>query len=361
MKNSNNKNLQQKISDLLIDVYGKNKTAQLFKQAGLAAYYANLEIKPSGKLKHKYSRIAKTDLKLSKAEYCQMLLAAADIFRDVNSLEISKALYTKNITAARGLNAKICLCKSMLHRGNLYFLMEDIREAKKDYLNCKKLTSLKSLKLTADYSIGLLSMKSGNAKDALTRFQRVLNSPDVDLNNSLLGNALLNTGIALFLLGRNNDCQSYMKNSVGYLANSGNINQLIIAHYYLGYVYMQQNNFRYALKEYDQALKISIKVSDKTLVGLITLAKAKVSYLSNDYKLSSEYLNKAISDFQSTEQATPLAESLQIKGMIFKSMKRKNISKGYLEASARTLPNKREPYNILIPHFDPRYLKTYDE
>jgi hypothetical protein len=152
MKNTNNKNLKQKISDLLIDVFGKNKTVQLFKQASLAAYYANLKIKPSGKLVHKYSSIAKTNLKLSKAEYCQMLLAAADIFREFNYLEISKALYSKNITAARGLNDKIILCKSMLHRGNLYFLMEDIREAKKDYLNCKKLTSLKSLKLTADYS-----------------------------------------------------------------------------------------------------------------------------------------------------------------------------------------------------------------
>jgi tetratricopeptide (TPR) repeat protein len=361
MKNANSKNLQQKISDLLIDVFGKNKIAQLFKQAGLLSYYENLEIKPSDKSKRKYSRIANADLKLSKAEYCQMLLAAADIFRDSDSFEISKALYTKSITAARVLEDKNYLGKSMLHRGNLYFLMEDILGAKNDYLNCKKFALLKSLKLTADYSIGLLSIKSGNAKDALTRFQRVLNSPEVNLNNSLVGNVLLNTGIVLFLSGMNNDCQSYMSNSVGYLANSGNINQLIVAHYYLGYVYMRQNNFRYALKEFDQALKMSIKVSDKTLVGLIELAKAKVSYLSNDYKLSFEYLNKAISDFQSTKQATPLAESLQMKGMIFKSMKRKNISKGYLEASARTSPKKSESYNILTPHFDTRYLKTFDE
>jgi tetratricopeptide (TPR) repeat protein len=360
MKNVN-KNLQQNISDLLIDVYGEHKTVQFFKQASLPVYYPSLEIKPSGKLKHKYSRLSYTDLKLSKPEYCQMLLVAADIFRDSGSFEISKALYTKSITAARIINDKNCLGKSMLHRGNMYFLMEDIKEAKKDYLNCKKVASAKSLKLSADYSTGLLSLKSGNAKDALTRFRRVLNSPDIDLNNSMVGNALLNTGIALFLLGKNNDCQSYMNNSIGYLANSGNINQLIAAHYFLGYVYMQQNNFRYALKEYDQALKISIKVSDKTLAGLINLAKAKVSYLSYDYKLSFEYLNKAISDFQSTEQAIPLAESLQIKSMIFKSMKKKNISKGYMEASARTFPKKRESYNIFIPHFDPIYLKTYDE
>jgi tetratricopeptide (TPR) repeat protein len=361
MKNVNNKNLQQKISDLLIDVFGKNKTARFFKQAGLPEYYANLEVRPSDKMKHKYSRIANADLKLSKAEYCQILLAAADIFRDSDSFEISKVLYTKSITTARVLNDKNCLGKSMLRRGNLYFLMGNITEAKKDYLYCKKYASLKSLKLTADYSIGLLSMKNNNAEDALTRFQRVLNSPDVNLNNSLVGNALLNTGMALFLLGRNKDCQSYMNNSVGYLANSGNINQLIVAHYYLGYVYMRQNNFRYALEEFDQALKISIKVSDQTLVGLIKLSKAKVSYLSNDYKLSFEYLNKAISDFQTTMQAIPLAESLQIKGMIFKSMKRKNISKGYLEASTRTSPKKSESYNILIPHFDTRYLKTFDE
>jgi tetratricopeptide (TPR) repeat protein len=361
MENTRNKNLRQKITDHLIDVFGKNKTIQLYKQANLTTYFENLKIKSAAERKHKYSRIAIANLKLSKAEYCQMLLATADIFRDSGSLEISQALYSKCITAGRGLNDKKCLCKSMLHRGNLYFMMQDIAEAKKDYLNCKKYASLKSLKLTADYSIGLLSMKSGNAKDALTRFRRVLSSPDISLNTSLIGNALLNTGIALFLLGRNNDCHSYMNNSIGYLANSGDINQLIIAHYYLGYVYMQQSKFRYALKEFDQALKISIKVSNKTLVGLIELAKAKVSYLSKDYKLSIEYLNKAISDFRTAASATPLAESFQIKGMIFKSMKRKNISKGYLEESARTSPKKRESYNILIPHFDTRYLKTYDE
>ncbi len=355
------KRFDQNINDLLINIYGMNQTSLFFEQAEISEYIAKLEMKSSRPLNKKSKRNSSGNRILSKADLCQMLLTVADIFKDSGSFEISKTLYKKCIRVGKGLKDKNCLGKSLFHRGNLLFLTENIKEAKKDFQYCKKYTTLKSLKLLAEYSLGLISLTTNSYKDALIHFRRVLSSPQSNVHNSLIGNSLLNTGIALFFSGKVKDSQSFLTNSIGHLSNSGNINQLVIAHYFLGYVYLYLNNYNDAIKDYDQALQLSSEVNDRSIMGLIDLAKAKVSFLSDDYKLSLKYLNKAISDFQYSKTETPLAESLHIKGLIYKILKKTNLAKGYIQASKRIFQSKNESFELVTPYFDYKYLKTFDE
>lgn len=355
------KRFDQNINDLLINIYGMNQTSLFFEQAEISEYIAKLEMKSSRPLNKKSKRNSSGNRILSKADLCQMLLTVADIFKDSGSFEISKTLYKKCIHVGKGLKDKKCLSKSLLHRGNLLFLAENIKEAKKDFQYCKKYTTLKSLKLLAEYSLGLISLTTNSYKDALIHFRRVLSSPQSNVHNSLIGNSLLNTGIALFFSGKVKDSQSFLTNSIGHLSNSGNINQLVIAHYFLGYVYLYLNNYSDAIKDYDQALQLSSEVNDRSIMGLIDLAKAKVSFLSDDYKLSLKYLNKAISDFQYSKTETPLAESLHIKGLIYKILKKTNLAKGYIQASKRIFQSKNESFELVTPYFDFKNLKTFDE
>jgi tetratricopeptide (TPR) repeat protein len=355
------KRLDQNLNDLLINIYGINQTSLFFEQAEISEYIAKLEMKSSGPLNKKSKRNSSGSRILPKADLCQMLLTVADIFKDSSSFEISKTLYKKCIRVGKGLKDKNCLSKSLLHRGNLLFRTENIKEAKKDFQYCKKYTTLKSLKLLAEYSLGLISLTTNSYKDALIHFRRVLSSSQSNVHNSLIGNALLNTGIALFFSGKVKDSQSFLTNSIGHLSNSGNINQLVIAHYFLGYVYLYLNNYNDAIKDYDQALQLSSEVNDRSIMGLIDLAKAKVSFLSDDYKLSLKYLNKAISDFQYSKTETPLAESLHIKGLIYKILKKTNLARGYIQASKRIVQSKNQCYELVTPYFDIKNLKTFDE
>lgn len=355
------KRLDQKINDLLIDIYGKNQTTLFYEQAGILEYIPKLNLKSSRFLNSKSKRNSGDTRVLSKADLCQMLVTVADIFKDSGSFEISKTLFTKCLRVGKGLKDKNCLSKSMLHRGNLLFHTENIKEAKKDFQYCKVHTTLKSLELLAEYSLGLISLTTDSYKDALIHFRRVLSSPQANAHNSLIGNSLLNTGIALFFSGKVKDSQSFLNNSIGHLSNSGNINQLVIAHYFLGYVYLFSNKFNDAIKEYDQGMKLSSEVNDRNIMGLISLAKAKVSFLSDDHKLSLKYLNKAISDFQYSKAETPLAESLHIKGLIYKLLKKTNLAKGYIQASKRIFRSNNESFEMLTPYFDHKYLKTFDE
>lgn len=355
------KRLDQKINDLLINIYGINQISVFFKQAGISEYIAKLKMKSSLLLNKKSKNKSSGSRILSKADLCQMLVTVADIFKDSGSFVISKTLYTKCIRVGKGLKDKNCLSKSLLHRGNLLFLTGNIKGAKKDFQYCKKHTTLKSLKLLAEYSLGLISLTSNSYKDALIYFRRVLSSQTSSAHNCLIGNALLNTGIALFFSGKVKDSQSFLTNSIGHLSNSGNINQLVIAHYFLGYVYLYLKKYNDAIKDYDQALQLSSGVNDRSVIGLINLAKAKVSFLSDDYKLSLKYLNKAISDFQYTKTETALADSLHIKGLIYKLLKKTNLAKGYIQASKRIYQSKNESFEIVTPYFDNKYLKTFDE
>lgn len=355
------KRLDQKISDLLINIYGINQTSLFFKKAGISEYINKLEMKSSRLLNKKSKRFSSGNRILSKADLCQMLVTVADIFKDSGSFEISKTLYTNCIRVGKGLKDKNCLSKSLLHRGNLLFLTGNINGAKKDFQYCKTHTTLKSLKLLAEYSLGLISLTTHSYKDALMYFRHVLSSSTSSVHNSLIGNALLNTGIAFLFLGKVKDSQSFLTNSVGHLSNSGNINQLVIAHYFLGYVYLYLNKYNDAIKDYDQALQLSSEAKDRCIMGLINLAKAKVSFLSDDYKLSLKYLNKAISDFQYSKTETALAESLHIKGLIYKLLKKKNLAKGYIQASKRIFQSKSKSFEMVTPYFDYKYLKTFDE
>jgi tetratricopeptide (TPR) repeat protein len=355
------KRLDQNINDLLINIYGINQTFLFFKQAGMSEYIGKLEMKSSRLLNKKGKSISGGGRILSKADLCQMLVTVADIFKDSGSLEISKTLYKKCIRVGKELKDKNCLSKALLHRGNLLFLTENIKEAKKDFQYCKKHTTMKSLKILAEYSLGLMSLSTNSYKDALIHFRRVLRSPLSNAHNSLIGNALLNTGIALFFAGKVKVSQSFLTNSIGHLSNSGNINQLVIAHYLLGYVYLYLNKYNDAIKDYDRAFELSTEINNRSLMGLISLAKAKIAFLLGDYKLSLKYLNKAISDFQFSKTETPLAESLHIKGLIYKILKKKNLAKGYIQASKRIFQSKNESFELLTPYFDNKYLKTFDE
>jgi tetratricopeptide (TPR) repeat protein len=361
MLNSNINFLEKKLTRLLTDIYGWDKITRFYVESGILNFFISYGIKISVKKGDKKSRDGGGGLKISGTDYCQMLIVAADVFKEYGFLEISRKLYTKGVKVAKLSTEKNYLARALVHRGNFFILTSRYKEAKDDFQKSTKYATLKPIKIVADYSMGVLALKSGNYQFAINKFQKVLSAFKVNFHHSIIGNTLFNIGISLLCLEKLNESQSYFKRSIDYLSNSGDMVQLVLAFYFLGSVYVRRKKYSDAIKEYDQASKLSIQISDKAIIGLLNYAKAYVSFLNKDNKLSLKYLNKAIQDFQVTKYDAPLAESLRLKGLIFKSTKEYNLYRGYIEASERLVQNNEKSSNMLISFLTHKYLKTFDE
>ena len=124
----------QQVYNTLVDLYGKEKTGGLIERAGIIDYFLVIE-KSEGMSNSRKAKIKSQNI--PKTEYLQMLLAAADIFREYGLDELSIHLYGECIRYSSTTSGNDTRARAFLHRGNLFSTIGKMSEAKNDYQKSK--------------------------------------------------------------------------------------------------------------------------------------------------------------------------------------------------------------------------------
>lgn len=251
----------------------------------------------------------------SKSYYAESLLVIADIF-------IRKAYWDKSyilIDQAKEIFAK--------------------RDDKHGLAKCENL-------------YGIIYGERGDLKKSREYF---LSSRDLlqnTTNTKLSAQVEMNLGIIENIFGNFSNAEKHFLDALHKFEALNEQKQVAELKHNLGMFYVEQQDYKKAIEEFDKGIAISLRKNYKTILAISYLGKANALLCLGNYNDASEYTNKAMDTAIIIEDKLTIADVYRITGILERKLKYYDTAEKYFQISLRLNTELNNKVNLAETSFE---------
>jgi tetratricopeptide (TPR) repeat protein len=234
----------------------------------------------------------------SKSYYAESLLVIADIF-------IRKAYWDKSyilIDQAKEIFAK--------------------RDDKHGLAKCENL-------------YGIIYGERGDLKKSREYFLCSRDLLQNTTNTKLSAQVEMNLGIIENIFGNFSNAEKHFLDALHKFEALNEQKQVAELKHNLGMFYVEQQDYKKAIEEFDKGIAISLRKNYKTILAISYLGKANALLCLGNYNDASEYTNKAMDTAIIIEDKHTIADVYRITGILERKLKYYDTAEKYFQISLR--------------------------
>ena len=162
----------------------------------------------------------------------------------------------------------------------------------------------------------------------------------------------MNLGILAIMHGKYDEAFVNFQRALPEFEQQGDLARLAEIHHNIGMLSLAKEDYKSAMKEFDESLEYSAKAKYESLWGLSYLGKAALFTKTKDFPLASVLNYKALEIFRKLNDQLSVADCYKVKGTIQREMKKFDIADLYLRTSIRLNELYKSPLNLGETYFE---------
>ena len=171
-------------------------------------------------------------------------------------------------------------------------------------------------------------------------------------NTKLSAQVEMNLGIIENIFGNFSNAEKHFLDALHKFEALNEQKQVALLKHNLGMFYVEQQDYKKAIEEFDKGIAISLRKNYKTILAISYLGKANALLCLGNYTDASEYTNKAMDTAIIIEDKHTIADVYRITGILERKLKYYDTAEKYFQISLRLNTELNNKLNLAETSFE---------
>ena len=162
----------------------------------------------------------------------------------------------------------------------------------------------------------------------------------------------MNLGIIENIFGNFSNAEKHFLDALHKFETLNEQKQVAELKHNLGMFYVEQQDYKKAIEEFDKGITISLRKNYKTILAISYLGKANALLCLGNYTDASEYANKAMDTAIIIEDKLTIADAYRITGILERKLKYYDTAEKYFQISLRLNTELNNKVNLAETSFE---------